>query len=181
MLLDAHTALSRGDLENSFFEIRELDENISDLSASQKFIHHYFMSKTKGERLASRSDLVPSELTRYLPSIALFDLVYDDDGNLIDVVSRLLGTAISNFYGEFTGLSVNSKVVKDAVPNLHIRLTAQIKAAIDCRNAVVTIASSPDKDRLGIRINTMVIPLSSNGKDIEKAFLYLEVDSNLYG
>lgn len=177
MLLDDPTALSRDDLKNSLFEIRELTDDIKGLTEGQQFILNYFNAKTGRKRLVSRSDLNPMEMVKYLPNIALFDVEFDEQGNLSNIIPRLLGTAISDFYGEFTGVSVHSDVIKNASPNLQDRLTAQVQAAINHRDAVSTLASASIESKMGIRISTLVIPMSQNNSDIDKIFLFLEVDT----
>lgn len=178
MLLDDPSSLSRRDLKNSLFEIREVTDDIKGLTEGQQFILNYFNAKSDRKRLVSRSDLNPVEIVKYLPNIALFDVEYDEQGNLSNIISRLLGTAISDFYGEFTGVSVHSDVIKNASPNLQDRLIAQVQAAIKHRNAVSTLASASIESKLGIRIITLTLPMSQNNSDIDKIFMYLEVETS---
>ena len=178
MLLDDPTAPHRDDLKKSIFEITEVTEDICTLTESQKFILNYFKTKTEGKRLVCRADLNPVEMVKYIPNIALFDLEYDEQGNLSDIISRLLGTAISDFYGELTGISVFSDRVKDASPDLPDRLLAQVQAAIKHRNAITTVASASFENSTDIRILTLVLPMSHNNSDLDKIFMYLEVASS---
>lgn len=178
MLLDDPTAPNRQDLTASVFKVTEVTDDTSDLTDNQNFILDYFNSKTNKKRLITRSDLNPTELVKFLPNIALFDISYDEQGGLSNVIARLLGTAISDFYGDLTGASVFSDVVKNASPDLQDRLLAQIKAALKYKNAVTTLASASLESRTNIRIITLTIPMSTNGADIDKVFMYLEVEAN---
>lgn len=178
MLLDDPTAPHRNDLSASIFEITEVTEDTSGLSDGQKYLLDYFNSKTKQKRLIKRADLNPVELVKYIPNIALYDISYDEQGELDNIIARLLGTAISDFYGNFTGVSVFSDVIKNASPDLQDRLLAQIKAALKYKNAITTLASASIESRTNIRIITLVIPMSTNGTDIDKVFMYLEVESS---
>lgn len=179
MLLDDPRTPHRNDLSASVFEITEVTDDTSDLTEGQKYLLDYFNSKTKQKRLIKRADLNPVELVKYIPNIALYDVSYDENGELNNIIARLLGTAISDFYGDLTGASVFSDVVKNASPDLQDRLLAQIKAALKHKNAITTIASASIESRTNIRILTLVIPMSTNGTDIDKIFQYLEVEANL--
>ena len=178
MLFDDPTAPQRKDLTASVFEITEVTDDISGLTDSQKFILDYFNSKTNKKRLITRSDLNPTELVKFLPNVALFDISYDEQGNLSNVIARLLGTAVSDFYGDLSGASVYSDAVKNASPDLQDRLLAQVNAVLKYKNAVTTLASASLESRTNIRIITLAIPMSTNGADIDKVFIYLEVEAN---
>ena len=178
MLLDDPTAPHRQDLTASVFKVTEVTDDTSSLTDNQNYILDYFNSKTNKKRLITRSDLNPIELVKFLPNIALFDISYDEQGKLSNVIARLLGTAISDFYGDLTGASVFSDVVKNASPDLQDRLLAQVTAALEYKNAVTTLASASIESRTNIRIITLAIPMSSDGADIDKIFIYLEIEAN---
>lgn len=178
MLLDDPTAPHREDLTASVFEVTEVTADTSELTNGQKFILDYFNAKTKQKRLIKRADLNPVELVKYIPNIALFDLSYDEQGKISNVIARLLGTAISDFYGDLTGASVFSDVVKNTSPDLQDRLMAQVQAAVKYRNAVTTLAAPSLANTTNIRIITLAIPMSTNDVDIDKIFMYIEVEAS---
>lgn len=178
MLLNDPSKPSRGDLKNPLFEITAVTDDRTRLSDSQTFILDYIKAKTEGDRLLNRSDVVPAELVKYLPNIALIDLEYDEQGNLSNFIGRLIGTAIADFYGDFTGASVHSDIVKNSAPGVHDRLFAQVRAAMEHRNGITAKASAPFENRPGLRINTIFVPMSPNNRDINMVFIYVEVHSN---
>jgi hypothetical protein len=57
-------------------------------------IHDYWVSKLRGRRMPSRSDIVPAELTPQLPQILLADVL--EDGK--DFRYRLLGTRLTRYF-----------------------------------------------------------------------------------
>lgn len=178
MLLNDPSKPSRTDLKNPFFEITAVTDDRTHLSDSQKFILDYFAAKTEGKRFINRSELVPAELIKYLPNVGLIDLEYDEQGNLTNFIGRLIGTAIADFYGDFTGVSVHSDIIKNSAPGVQDRLFAQVNAAIEHRNGITAKASASFKNSSGLHINTLFIPMSSNNCDVDMVFFYVEVHSN---
>ena len=63
-------------------------------------------NRTGGKRMLQRSDFSPKDIKDLLPNIILFEVVYDQDGTVKDGIIRLIGSALSSFYGNFTGRSV---------------------------------------------------------------------------
>lgn len=175
MLLNDPSKPSRADLKNPYFEITAVTDDRTSLTDSQTFILDYFKAKTEGQRLINRSDVLPAELVKYLPNIALIDLEYDEQGNLSNFVARLMGTLIADFYGDFTGASVHSDIVKNSAPGVQDRLFAQVRAAIEHRNGITAKASASFENSSGLRINTVFIPMSPNNRDIDMVFIYVEV------
>ncbi len=177
MLLDDPTAPHRIDLKTSTFDVKEVTDASVELSEAQKSILAYFHDKTEGKRLVCRSDLKPNEMVKYLPNVALYDIEYDDRGEVSDVICRLFGTVLAGFYGEFTGLSVHSEIVKNASPDLQYRLLLQVNAAVNYRNAVTSVATASFGCIAGMRIFTLTIPMATNDSDIDKIFMYIEVET----
>lgn len=148
-----------------------------DLTRAQRVLVEYFEKKTAGKRFANRADLNPMEIVKYIPNVVLFDLVYDDKGEIDDVVFRLLGTKVASFYGDWTGKSLKGDELQATHPESNLRLLKEIDFILDTRKSITTVSKHYSKDRPFIQIDTLKIPFSQSGNAIDKIFMFFEQSS----
>ena len=162
------------DVESLGHEIKRV-ENYDDLSEGQRAIVEYFDGKTQGKRLSRRSDLNPMDMPRYLPNIVLFDLAYDEQGVVVDVTVRVLGTGITEFYGDWTGKSVTSPEFQQAYPESSMRLLKEINHILYTKESITSVTKQFSKARPYVNVNTLKIPFSGNGTDIDMILMFFEL------
>lgn len=153
-----------------------LTSDHSELSTKQKFLVDYFESKTAGKRLACRADLEPAEIVPYLPNVILFDLIVENN-MLVDAIVRLVGTGAADFYGEYTGHSINSDFFKESLAEASERFSSEARVMLKERSSLTTITEQLCDDMPHIQIRTLKVPFSEDGVDIDMIFMYLEVSS----
>jgi len=137
-------------------------------------ILRYFDAKTKGKRLAERSDVSPVELKDKLPNICVMVPIYDASGALSDVIIKLIGTTLVDFYGEMTGKSI----FKHPAPEVAERIFISVERCIKERAPVAAEAFSLSKAKSYLQVTALYVPLSSDGKTIDQLFLYTTVKRN---
>ncbi len=137
------------------------------LSEAQKLIVRYFKEKTGGARLASRDDLDPNDIRQHLHNVCLFNLLYDANGDLADIIHHLVGTAVVEFYGEMTGRSVRE------YPNQVIAKTifSIVGDVVRERKTMRYYADEPVKESRVVAVDNLYVPLSRDGGKIDQIFV----------
>lgn len=132
----------------------------------------HFRARKTGERLLSRADVNPGELKPYLLNMVILDLVFSEDGTLKDIIARLIGGNVEHFYGNLTGRSVTEHPSKNAVA----RTFGTVTKMIELRAPVLadTRGRLPDGGDLSVR--SLYIPLARDGKTINQAVVYVEIE-----
>ena len=156
--------------------VHDVNENGLDICVAHKTIIEYFDHKTKGTRVAKRSDLNPFEITPYLPFVTLFDLTFDDDDEMVDMTVRLLGTGMVSFYGEWTGKSVlndhSETGLMNVYPETYKRLILLVETAIKRKKPFIISSSQLSKDRTHLKSDSLAIPLSNDGESINMILMH---------
>ncbi|MBL4837067.1 MAG: PAS domain-containing protein [Kordiimonadaceae bacterium] len=133
----------------------------------------YFEQKTEGKRIAKRADLVPSELTIWLPNICILEPLYTGDpaeGVLENIQINLIGTALAAFYGETTGKLVTDSADSEAFK----RLMQVAQNTIDGKKPVIASWQSDlTPSRAYLRLQALHIPMSDDGASINRFFVYM--------
>lgn len=157
----------------------DIVNDLEKLTANQKDLVEYFEDRTSGKRFACRSDLNPMEIVKYIPNVILFDLVYDEQGGIDDVIFRLFGTQVANFYGDRTGQSIKDEDFQKTYPESNLRLLKEINFILETKKSITTVTKHYSKVRPYVNINTLKIPFSENGTDIDKIFMYFEQSTDV--
>lgn len=82
-------------------------EKLKDISHFEYLLNWWEQANQEKQQLPSRKDFNPAAFQTILPNIALFDVVYKDDG-IADFTVALIGTELVNVYGESTGVTVST-------------------------------------------------------------------------
>ncbi len=125
----------------------------------------YFEGKTGGARLPRRSDISPHELKPFLPELFIFQLLYGADGKLEDLLVQLMGTTVAGFYGEITGQTVRQGAPSRLVTE---RILAACHRILESGEPVVAEASSLSEEKNHLRVQVLYVPLSEDGKLIDR-------------
>ncbi len=180
-LLDGSGVPRRSELNLNGFEMSVVADDHSSLTVNQKFLVEFFESKTDGKRLANRNDFEPEEIIKYLPYVTIFDLDVNDRGEINDIKVRLFGTALSDFYGEWTGRYLKADDRKDSLklthPKTYKRIFAMTALLLIKRKAVSLFSDQVSAERSYWKIRNLAIPFSRNGTDIDMLFMYTELNN----
>lgn len=134
------------------------------MPADVQALYHYWDKKRGARLLPARRDLDPAELVPFLPSIVLVDVVMDDRL----YVYRLVGTREVHMRGsDPTGKPVMEHGFLDRALALrnydHVVLSRAPHV-----DATPTISS----DRAWLDMETIFLPLSENGNEVDKILVY---------
>ena len=166
-VLCEHTPQSPGVMAAKGFSLcvaEELESPIPKLAT----MLGYFEQKTQGERLPCRADIVPAEITQALPEVAILSLGYDE-GALVDIVVQLMGTTLTDYYGEHTGRSISAF----GDTGIADRIFAACTYCLAQRQAVVSSAEALSEERPYMRVRALMVPLSEDGTHIDRIFAYV--------
>ncbi|MCC3859900.1 PAS domain-containing protein [Pseudemcibacter aquimaris] len=161
--------------KHSDYHVSNLELNdvqgVKDLkSDAQKIIYEYFQGKTQGMRLARRDDIDPSEIKSYLPSSVIADIVRNEQGEVIDLELRLMGTLVTEFYGELTGKNLSNYGDPDAVS----RVMTAVRAFNETRRPLI-YTSDHEKGFKSMVVSIFFFPLSTDGENIDQLFCTFEI------
>jgi hypothetical protein len=131
----------------------------------------YIESKTAGNRLAKRSDINPAELKDVLSEICFFQPVYNQAGDLSDVVIRLQGTLAANFYGELTNKSVRTH----PSPEVGDRIMASASHTIKNRRPTIATSASLSSEKDHLTVKVLYVPMAEDGQFIDRFLVYVRV------
>lgn len=154
-------------------EVREKEKDIDN-------ILKYFEAKTKGKRMAKRSDLNPKDLAIWLPSICLMDPIYeqgDQEKNIIDIHLPLIGTALAGFYGENTGKNLSDiPSANTSDRTIQNRIFQIFQHTIGARNPVISHSvSNLTPSHAYLTIFGLHLPFSSDGLTVDQVFVYISI------
>ncbi len=170
----------RGDLKLSKPKIFAVNkDNHCHLTDGQKYLVNFFNGKAKGNKPVSRHDFDPIEIITYLPNVALFDLFKDETGKLKDINVRLFGTALVDFFGEWTGSGLDEKgnkaSFKETLPDTYNKVTMLINSALEHEKPMVLNNKETGFGSGRWGVSTLVVPLSKDNCAIDMIFLHTEL------
>lgn len=178
-LLDGSGVPRRSDLTLNGFEMSVVADDLSGLSDDQKFLVEFFEKKTGGDRFACREDFDPIEIIKYLPYVTIFELDVNDKGKINDIKVRLFGTALSDFYGEWTGRYLKADEPENSLklvhPKTYNRIFAMTKLVLKKKKPVSLYSDQVSADRSYWKIKNLAIPFSTSGTEIDMLFMYTEL------
>ena len=90
---------------------------LGDKNASAAGLEFYAFLKAKvpSLRMVRRSDFTPADISKWLPNISVFDIVFDKNGVAVDAIIRLMGSSAAAIYGEHAGKSIFAHSVTTGV------------------------------------------------------------------
>ncbi|MCK0068086.1 hypothetical protein [Kordiimonas laminariae] len=135
-------------------------------------IMKFFQAKTEGQRLATRTDFTPRDFQKYLPKIALIDLLYDASGKVEDGVLRVSGSDLDAIFGPSTGMKV-----MDHPSGVGYRCIETAKLAVRERANVLADAQEVHPSKPFWTSRSVNIPLADEAGKITQLLIYVSVES----
>ncbi len=131
--------------------------------------YHYWDGKRRGRGMPSRADLDPLEMKEWLPGIIMVD-VFNNPRRL---VYRLVGTRSV----ELRQSDVTGKAVEDGFhgPTL-AEVLENYRLVVDERKLVYDYDGTASRSGLMKDSETLMLPLSSDGRDVDIVIVYLETE-----
>ncbi|WP_286829256.1 MULTISPECIES: PAS domain-containing protein [Kordiimonas] len=133
----------------------------------------YFEAKTGNARLPRRADIVSAEIKHVLPNVATFQLVFEADGGLNDVVVLQMGSTLLDMYGELTGKSI----FKCTDHEVSAQLFRTCGYCLEKRAPVVSTMETFSAEKPYLSAMVLLMPLSEDGKLIDGGIAYLSISS----
>ncbi len=78
------------------------------LMPKQQDLWRHFFGANPSDMVIAKSDIQPSKFPALLPNLFMLGCIHNDQGQVVDLVVRLLGTKFVSLYGEFTGIKMLS-------------------------------------------------------------------------
>lgn len=125
----------------------------------------YFEDSTGGNRLPSRRDFRPADIKDLLPLLCMWDIETGPDGKLHDAVFRLMGTKVTDLYGEHTGNS--SRDFPD--PDVAGRIMTALEWIVANRTPLAYEVRGITKWRDYMNMRLLYIPMSDDGRTVNRA------------
>ena len=145
-------------------EVRGEDETVDR-------ILRYMEEKTAFKGFAKRSDIQPGDMKDLLPNICFFVPVYDEAGELEDVLIPLMGTNVVSFYGELTG----KKVSEHPYLEVSSRIITTVAQILENRRAVVAESKVLSSHQEHLAVRALYVPMSEDGETIDRLLVHLHV------
>ena len=134
----------------------------------------FFEQKTGGERLVKRSDFTPRDIQPYITNIFLFDVVYGENGEAVDAIVRLMGSALVTFFGEYTGKSILSHPSSASE-----RFLKTMQLTVEHRCNIIGRAEQNEPSKPYYKIESLSVPISDDGTLINKMLVHLQLYSSI--
>ncbi len=130
--------------------------------------YRYWDGKRHGRAVPSRSDLDPVEMKEWLPGITLVDVL----SNPRRLIYRLVGTRITELRGrDVTGMSVEEGYIGSSLDEV----LENYRLVIEEGKFVYDWDPLPSPDGWLQEPEGLLLPLSTDGKTIDKVIIYSEV------
>ena len=169
----------RNELDISDGQLLIIEDDYSQLSDGQRFIVEFFRRKTENKRIAARSDFEPAEILDYLPFISIMDVDMATESEIRNIKVRLFGTALVDFYGEWTGRSIygdeSADSVENVFPDTHRRVILMVNAVIKNRKPLLLYSEQVSIEKPHWKISSMAIPFSKDNRNIDQILFYSEL------
>lgn len=133
----------------------------------------FFEAKTEDKRLPKRADFSPMEMKSILPGIALLDLIYDEEGSLVDAKTILIGSELDIYYGFLTGKLVSKFPVKEVSK----RTLLACKYCIEIKKPFMKLTDTLSEQKDYLTTVALYLPMSSDGEKVDRVFMYIQVKS----
>ncbi len=135
-----------------------------DMPPEIEVLYRYWDEKRGRRRMPRRSDLDPADLTAYLPSILLVDVVQDDRL----YVYRLVGTREVSMRGKDpTGKPVMDNTFLDREQALR-----NYDQVVLSKAPHVDATPTTSEDREWLDMETIFLPLSEDDNEVDKILVY---------
>jgi len=104
--------------------------------------------------------------------MSLMDIILDDAGKFADIRVRLMGTNLSEFYGEMTNGALAAIPFAKSRDRLETAIVEMIKVA----KPLTLCAHEENQAGSMCAIKALLIPFASDCEKIDMVFLFFEID-----
>jgi len=169
-------------MNTSKFLIKNAFDNLGKLSTRQREIWDLFYINKTDVLPLNKTQIDPVILAKYLSQIWMADLIVED-GKLIDMKYRLIGTKLTPVYGERTGECVftddSPQSLKNSMPISFDRLEKLLNFIIKEKVPIHTATTVFEKNKEYLKATGLVFPVFNNSEEINMVFGYVEVTNNI--
>lgn len=158
--------LSRPNISGS--KVKLLEDNFSGLNSSVDHILEILNLSSGRAAIAERVNLL--DLAPFLSKICLVDFILEGDGKILDAIGRFEGADVSSVYGELTGISLKQLPSSEVIE----RVFRAFDRILELKKPVFSVGSADLEGGLHIRVDTLYLPLATEGGTIRGALLYVD-------
>ncbi len=127
----------------------------------QKELYDYWAGLRGDRIMPKRSEIDPLAIPRVLPNLALVDL--EGEGEAMRLRMRLMGTALSTRYGEWTGKYLDEMLLGETYGEIHA-------AYAECASRRTPHTSEGDywtEEDHHLKVARLFLPLSEDGESVD--------------
>ncbi len=125
----------------------------------------YFDGRTAGRRLPTRADFSPVDLKDLLPLVCMWDIETGPDGKIHDAIFRLMGTRVTDLYGEHTGTRSRNFPDRDVAARIMDALERIAKSRSPLAYEIHGITHWRDY----VNMRLLYVPMSDDGETVNRA------------
>lgn len=135
-----------------------------------EFLAH--VREAQGEKaLLTRADVKPEQLKPFLVSVVILNLEVED-GQVIDVVPRLIGSEVEHFYGAATGVSIKEHSNQAAAR----RIFRSAQIALDGCEPVIALTKGMMARDQRLTVTSLYFPLSDDGENANQLLGFVKIE-----
>ncbi|WP_262691700.1 PAS domain-containing protein [Kordiimonas aestuarii] len=155
------------------FNIEAISEGgATNLSENAAWLLDYAAGKKAPEqKYPRRSDFNPVEMKHILPHVLILEPQMSMTNKILDIKVRLMGTAVSWFYGEAGGSTVRD--FADSMASQ--RAFELVQYSFGCEEAVVGSSFKLNHSLPYHQVTVLLIPLAEDGQNISHFFVHVHI------
>ena len=169
-------------MKTSKFLIKSVSDNLNILTHNQRELWDLFYKDKVDVKPINKEQISPQVLKNFLPQIWLADLIVED-GKIVDMKFRLIGTKLTSVYGERTGESVFTDTgpnsLKRSMPSSFDRLEKLLNSIITNKVPIHTSTTFFEKNKEYLKAIGIVFPVLNKSEEINMVFGYVEISNNI--
>ncbi len=118
-----------------------------------------WLKNTIGDKQLVRADIRPEKMIPLIRIMSLFDIVRDKNGTLSDLHVRVFSSAMTEIYGEITGLHTSERLP----PKIQERFLHHVQAMLDAGKPVFSRTNLAYKGKTYIAVEGLTLPVWRDG------------------
>ena len=155
------------------------EDNLDLLTDQQLVLWGLFYGKPKSPNSVPKSAIDPTKMIAQLPNIWMFDIVYDGQGKVIEINTKLQGTGLDEIYGSAVD---DNLVLEDFATEMSmdkededVRTINLVLELVKIKKPLIGMVKQLSGKLSHLSERNLVIPVSNQGEKIDVIFGHTEV------
>ena len=137
------------------------------------FFHTFWCALCKDGHKPSRSDIKPAAIKQFLNRVVLMDVLGEQPD--FQLVVKLIGTHVTAFYGELSGMDINAMPNKEAAKRIYKTCEQVLQHA----EPVLSVTTGISRDKIHLEAFALYMPLYNDDGKISKIMAAVDIKSLL--